>query len=304
MPTVVLSDFAGVGDQLFDNNGNVLSGGKIYSYEAGTTTPLTTYTAVAGTVAHTNPIILDSAGRVPGGQIWLTVDQYKFVVTTSADVVLATYDNIGSASSGGITTEDIEDDAVTTAKIADDAVTTDKILNGNVTLVKLEDIGAGKVLGRVTAGDGPVEQLIIGTDILAPNGSGASLTSLPAAQLTGDVAKARMATNLNASGSAPFYVCRAWVNFNGTGTVAIRDSGNVASVTDNGTGNYTVSFITAMSSSDYVVVPGTGRNTDGEFRVATIFNKSTTGFQVKTWEFAGGSIVAIDVNDISLAVVI
>jgi hypothetical protein len=53
------------------------------------------------------------------------------------------------------------------------------------------------------------------------------------------------------SGTAPLYMCRAWVNFNGTGTVAIRASGNVTSITDNGTGNYTVNFTTALSDTNY-----------------------------------------------------
>ena len=60
---------------------------------------------------------------------------------------------------------------------------------------------------------------------------------------------------LNATGTAPIYACRAWVNFNGTGTVAIRGSGNVSSITDNGTGDYTVNFTTAMPDANYVVVP-------------------------------------------------
>ncbi len=47
------------------------------------------------------------------------------------------------------------------------------------------------------------------------------------------------------------YKCRAWVNFNGTGTVAIRASGNVSSITDNGTGDYTVNFNTAMPDANY-----------------------------------------------------
>jgi hypothetical protein len=53
------------------------------------------------------------------------------------------------------------------------------------------------------------------------------------------------------SGTAPLYMCRAWVNFNGTGTVAIRGSGNVSSITDNGTGDYTVNFTTAMTDANY-----------------------------------------------------
>lgn len=57
----------------------------------------------------------------------------------------------------------------------------------------------------------------------------------------------------NASGSAPVYACRAWVNFNGTGTVAIRASGNVSSVTDNGTGLYTLNFVNALPDANYAV---------------------------------------------------
>ena len=56
------------------------------------------------------------------------------------------------------------------------------------------------------------------------------------------------------SGTAPIYPCRAWVNFNGTGTVAIRASGNVTSITDNGTGDYTVNFTTAMPDANYTPV--------------------------------------------------
>jgi hypothetical protein len=55
------------------------------------------------------------------------------------------------------------------------------------------------------------------------------------------------------SGTAPIYPCRAWVNFNGTGTPAIRASGNVTSITDNGTGDYTVNFTTAMPDINYSV---------------------------------------------------
>jgi hypothetical protein len=97
MPAVSLSIFGGVGAQFFDNNGVILTGGKIFTYEAGTTTPLATYTSSTGNTAHTNPIILDSAGRVPGGEIWNQLQLYKFVLKTSADVTIATYDNVGSS---------------------------------------------------------------------------------------------------------------------------------------------------------------------------------------------------------------
>lgn len=97
---VNLSAFGGVGWQFFDNDGNVLSGGLIYTYSAGTTTPAATYTTSTGNIAHTNPIVLNSAGRVPGGEIWLQMgSNYKFVLKTSTDTLIATYDNIyGSGS--------------------------------------------------------------------------------------------------------------------------------------------------------------------------------------------------------------
>jgi hypothetical protein len=92
---VLLSPVGGVAGQFFDNNGNPLTGGKLYSYVAGTTTPQATYTSSAGTVAHSNPIILDAGGRVPGGEIWLTDGlQYKFVLKNATDVLIGTYDNI------------------------------------------------------------------------------------------------------------------------------------------------------------------------------------------------------------------
>jgi hypothetical protein len=97
---VNLSPFAGVGAQLFDNNGNVLAGGKIYSYAAGTNTPATVYTNSSGTIAHLNPIILDASGRVPGGEIWLTDGvAYKFVVNDAYGNLIATYDNLTGINS-------------------------------------------------------------------------------------------------------------------------------------------------------------------------------------------------------------
>jgi hypothetical protein len=95
---VFLSPVGGVAAQFFTNTGAVLTGGKLYTYAAGTTTPATTYTTNAGNVARANPIVLDSAGRVPdGGEIWVTSIAYKFILKTSADVLIATYDNIFGA---------------------------------------------------------------------------------------------------------------------------------------------------------------------------------------------------------------
>jgi hypothetical protein len=93
---VNLSPVGGVAAQFFDNSGNPLTGGKLYSYLAGTTTPVTTYTTSSGSTARTNPVILDAAGRVPdGGEIWITSGvSYKFVLETSTGTSIATYDDV------------------------------------------------------------------------------------------------------------------------------------------------------------------------------------------------------------------
>jgi hypothetical protein len=97
---VNLSPVFGVAGQLFDNNGNPLAGGKIFTYLAGSTTPATTYTSSLGNIAHSNPIVLDGAGRVPSGEIWLTDGiTYKFVVQDSANNLIGTYDNLTGINS-------------------------------------------------------------------------------------------------------------------------------------------------------------------------------------------------------------
>lgn len=94
MTSYNLSSFAGAGAQFFDDNGNPLTGGKVYTYAAGTTTPAATYTTSTGAVANTNPIILDAAGRT-ANETWLVAGTlYKFIVKTSADVLVGTYDGL------------------------------------------------------------------------------------------------------------------------------------------------------------------------------------------------------------------
>jgi hypothetical protein len=111
---VNLSSLAGAAAQFFDNNGVPLAGGLIYTYTAGTTTPATTYTSSTGLIAHANPIVLDAAGRIATGEVWLTTGvDYKFLVKTSANVQLGSYDNIPSIND--FTTVNASIAALTTA---------------------------------------------------------------------------------------------------------------------------------------------------------------------------------------------
>jgi hypothetical protein len=93
MASVLLSPY-GIGQQFFDDNGVPLAGGLIYTYQAGSSTPLVTYTTNSGNIANANPIVLDAAGRVPQ-EIWLlTGYSYKFVLQNANAVLIQTLDNI------------------------------------------------------------------------------------------------------------------------------------------------------------------------------------------------------------------
>jgi hypothetical protein len=90
----VLLSPVGNGIVFFGTDGLPLVGGKIYTYQAGSSTPLDTYTDFNGTIANTNPIILGTDGRC-ANEIWLTYGyNYKFVIKTAADVTIQTLDNL------------------------------------------------------------------------------------------------------------------------------------------------------------------------------------------------------------------
>lgn len=101
----------------------------------------------------------------------------------------------------------------------------------------------------------------------------------------------RLREAFNASGAAPVYACRAWVNFNGTGTVAIRGSGNVISITDNAVGNYTVTFSTPMPDASYCVsASGHTSETDAPAgRVTEPYSLLAESFKIQCATSAGGA---------------
>ena len=102
-------------------------------------------------------------------------------------------------------------------------------------------------------------------------------------------------TAINASGSAPIYACRAWVNFNGTGTIAIRASGNVTSITDVGVGYYRVNFTTAMADVNYSIA---GSASDDAVAATIVCTSGTWGGTSQTTTsalmFVGATGVAYD----------
>jgi hypothetical protein len=143
-----------------------------------------------------------------------------------------------------------------------------------------------------------------GTGITVTNGDGVSGNPTVAATLASQaeaeagtdntklITPLRLRNALNATGSATIYACRAWVNFNGTGTVAIRGSGNVSSITDNGTGDYTVNFTTAMPDANYssVCSAATTVSTDGRHISPRDFATNSVGVTVRN----GGGTASLD----------
>lgn len=232
----------------------------------------------------------------------------------------------------------LADDSVTTAKIANDAVTFAKIQNiATARVLGRTTAGSGDVeeLTTLPAVNGAAvtdlnaSALASGTVPTARLGSGTAnsttflrgdQTYAPAGLLAASTGEARAGTSdtvaitplklregLNASGTAPIYACRAWVNFNGTGTVAIRASGNVSSITDNTTGDYTVNLTTEMPDANYSV-SGMCRQTPGgnNFKSGAVsFDQtgtalSTGSFRIKVT--SGDNTLGYDVDLVTVAI--
>jgi len=130
-----------------------------------------------------------------------------------------------------------------------------------------------------------------------PNSANTNGTLTNATLVTPNINSAQIPT---ISGTAPIYMCRAWVNFNGTGTVAIRGSGNVSSITDNNTGRYTVNFTTAMPDVNYSTVGTCNFEVDVGLPVNT--NSNATG-SVQVTSFRPSPYNAyVDVSTMSVSI--
>lgn len=147
--------------QIYGSDGNPLVGGKIYTYAAGTTTPLATYTDAGAGTANTNPIILNSLGQA---NIWLGSSSYKFSVYTSADVLLYTVDNINApldaaglalalSSPTPIGNTAPNTGAFTTLTATTGTITTLGATTGNITTVNATTVNATTITatGTITA---------------------------------------------------------------------------------------------------------------------------------------------------------
>jgi hypothetical protein len=180
--SVSLSLLAGAGAQFFDDSGNPLAGGLINTYLAGTTTPAVTYTSVSGTVANSNPIVLDAAGRVVE-EIWLTDGvSYKFILQSSTFVQIWEKDNITGGNDPTPTNNFIADLANTTNVAKGDALVGFKQSDstgaypnavGKTVHDKLQDIVSVKDFGAV--GNGIADDTTAINNAIAAVGIGGAL---------------------------------------------------------------------------------------------------------------------------------
>jgi hypothetical protein len=158
------------------------------------------------------------------------------------------------------------------------AVTSGQYLRGN---------GTNVVMSAIQAGDVPT---------LNQNTTGSAAT------VTGNATGSTFGFNSGYGSVATAFGCRAWVNFNGTGTVAIRDSGNVSSITDHSAGNYTVNFATAMPDDDYsanITDGGTSVVNTGQTRVPQILSMGTSSMRFLHAR-AGGTDVDFEFECVSI----
>jgi hypothetical protein len=221
------------------------------------------------------------------------------------DIVAAGISDVGGVLTfdGPITVDGLVESTVNGFKFPDGTTQVSAAVSGPSLPLSVSNGGTGLTTltaNNVVLGNGASTPLFVapGTagNVLASDGTtwASTAVSAPAALST-------------ASGAAPSYSARAWVNFNGTGAVAILASGNVSSITDNGTGLYTVNFTTSMPDANYAVAMGqisfsTGNNTVimsiyGDGTVSPPNIKTTSSIQV--WAAA---TVGYDLTNLSVTI--
>lgn len=246
-----------------------------------------------------------------------------FTVTSGLSPAFVSGDTVTPAKLNSLGTPTIAISAIQTADISDAQITSDKLATGAVTGAA----GGGKIAASAITGQTTIADPLADTDeFLVHDASASALRkvaysaiapTVTAAKLDG-VAKDGSGNNLSA-GTAPIFGCRAWVNFDGTKDTSgaastantnrlIIASGNVASVLRNGTGDYTITFTTAMPDEKYSVVFGAGftGGAAGTGRLAAVSIREGNPVLAAscriTTQLANGSANQIDVQTVTVSV--
>lgn len=212
----------------FDGSANVTaaltltnSGVTANTYGSSTTIPVITIDAKGRTTSAATTTIPTASTTVSG------LVQLNDTTTSTSTSLAATANSVK-------TTYDLANSAIPSSQKG--------VASGVATLDTNTLIPITQLPQATTTNIGAVE---IATQTEVNNATDAARVVTPSTLLSG------VKNHLNASGNAPMYACRAWVNFNGTGTPGIRASGNVSSITDNGVGNYTINLTTALPDANF-----------------------------------------------------
>tara|TARA_R110000782_G_scaffold224221_1_gene311202 strand:+ start:2884 stop:3873 length:990 start_codon:yes stop_codon:yes gene_type:complete len=313
--------------QILDSNGNPSGGAKVYFFEVGTTTPKNTYSDAGLSIANANPVVTDSAGRLPSTFL---DGNYKVVAKDADGVTLWTRDPVGETSTGQMSLW-VNDQVYNIPEIvrgSNDSYYRSLIDNnqGNDPIsdaVNWERLRFGRVWNAsityaatdsVYFTDGNLYLSLLSTNLNqnpttettywkpVGNQSLALIGFLDEDDLASDSAVA-----VPSQQSVKAYVDAevstasetiAWVNFDGTGTVSIRDSLNVSSITDNGVGLYVVNFAATLANANFSHVLGFGRtrtvSSNRDF--AFIGSPTTSSVSIISVNNAGAALDAANVS--------
>lgn len=235
--------------QCFGLDGKPLAGGKVYTYSAGTTTNKATYTTMAGTVANPNPVILDQNGKA---KIFLGDGSYRLQIKDSNDALIDDIDQISRYVT--------QSEFASFQQTVNDGVSQLTEVREQVDVFVSTSIGNQKGFAN---GIAPLDANVKVDPIYLPqstetvHGVAKIATTAIAKVGTNDtdiITAKKLRDALNAVGEAPCYAARAFVTFNAsTGTPVVSASGNVTSITDNGVGDFTINFTTAMPDANYAI---------------------------------------------------
>ena len=290
--------------QCFGLDGKPLAGGKVYTYSAGTTTNKATYTTMAGTVANPNPVILDQNGKA---KIFLGDGSYRLQIKDSNDALIDDIDQISRYVT--------QSEFATFQQAVNDGVTQLTEVREQIDVFVNTSIGNQKGFANgITPLDANVKVDPIYLPALPNNAiPQATETALGVAKIaTSAIAQAgtndtdiitakKLRDALNASGVLPVYGLRSWGIIKGTTTPASLGRGvNVASIVDEGVGQYKVTFTTPMPDVNYLILLGTTTysNSDiGVYGAVRMNTKTVNGFSITC-----GAQTYVDVPEIYFGV--
>ncbi|WP_151823438.1 hypothetical protein [Acinetobacter nosocomialis] len=260
--------------QFIDDNGRPLTGGQVWTYESGTTTPKATYADPDGTAKNTNPVILDEAGRA---NIYLEEGAYRVRVLSADDVLIADTDKL----SRYVTSTELDEFIQQVQDGLDELGQVKESLN---TIVEQDIQNQKGVAGGLAPLDDNTKidpNYLNKSDALDLDDSNTLSTAKAAKSLNDKVVKKIEKTDL-AIGDAPIFAARARGSFSKTAT-KIGAGGNFKAVTRISVGLFEIELETALPDTDYQAIPMAANNDFGAAQVANIdytWPRTTTKFRI------------------------